>query len=163
MTRQNLTLDDMAQTMAISAEHGPQAVFAAIDRLAQRTIGHVLFTLMRLYEDKAEVERVYSDNPKAYPVGGRKQKQGTEWGKIVLDRGEVFIAPDEAAVKAAFADHALIHSLGIGSIMNVPINAGGRRLGTMNISNKAHWFTEADVKTGKLLGGLLVPAYLALK
>jgi hypothetical protein len=160
--KQALTLDDVASVMAISAEKDPNAVFAAVDRLAQRTIGHTLFTLMRLYDDKAEVERVYSDNPKAYPVGGRKQKQGTDWGKIVLDRGEVFIAEDESAVKSAFADHALIFSLGIGSIMNVPVSIRGRRLGTMNISNKAHWFTEPDVKIGKILAGLLAPAYLGL-
>ncbi len=37
------------------------------------------FTVMRHLAASNEVERIYSSNPAAYPVGGRKQKQGTSW------------------------------------------------------------------------------------
>ncbi|MBI1777010.1 MAG: GAF domain-containing protein [Proteobacteria bacterium] len=157
-TRQPLTVADIAEVMAMqAAAHEPAAIYQAVDKLAQRAIGHNLFTMMRVYETAMEVERVYSDNPKAYPVGGRKQKQGTPCGRIVLDEGKVFIARNPEELKTAFADHALILSLGIGSIMNVPISHDGRCLGTMNISNEANWFTEADAKTGLVLAGLVVP------
>ncbi len=158
--RQPLTIQDIAGVIqASAAQHEPQAVYRAVDGLAQQAIGHRLFTLMRLHAATTEVERVYSSRPDAYPVGGRKQKRGTPWGRIVLDRGEVFIARNPEEIKAAFEDHALISSLGIGSIMNVPIGFHGRRLGTMNISNRAGWFTEGDVETGRVLAGLLVASF----
>jgi hypothetical protein len=64
-------------------------------------------------------------------------------------------------VREAFADHALIASLGIGAIMNVPIAWAGRRLGTMNVSHEAGWFTDDDARAGRLVAPFLVPALLA--
>ena len=90
-----------------------------------------------------------------------KKKQGTPWSKVVLDQGEVFIARTPEEVRATFDDHALIFSLGIGSIMNVPIGYRGRRLGTMNISHEAGWFRDQDAAAGRLIASLLVPALLA--
>src|SRR5205085_6338329 len=111
---------------AVARERDPLAAFRAVDVVVQHTLGHKLLTMMRHIEPTAEVERIYSSNPAAYPVGGRKPKDGTTWGARVLDHGEVFIAATEEELRTAFADHALILSLGIGSIMNVPIMLGGR-------------------------------------
>ena len=66
-------------------------------------------------------------------------------------RGEVFVARTPDEVRDAFDDHALIFSLGIGSIMNVPIGYRGRRLGTMNISHEAGWFRDQDAAAGRLI------------
>lgn len=79
----------------------------------------------------------------------------------MLDRGEIFIANTSEAVERAFADHALIFSLGIGAIMNVPIRFRGRSLGTMNICHEAGRFTDADRAPGRVLAGLLVPPLLS--
>lgn len=157
-----LTLDDLASVAEISASaREPDAVFRAVAALARRTIGHRLFTIMRLHAESQEVERLYSSLPDAYPVSGRKPKQGTPWGEQVLDRGEIFIANTPEAVEASFSDHALIFSLGIGAIMNVPIRFRGRSLGTMNVCCEAGWFTDADREPGRLLAGLLVPPLLS--
>lgn len=162
MARRLLTLTDIATAAEIVASApAPDAVFRAVEGLARDTIGFRLFTVMRLHADSQEVERLYSSLPDAYPVSGRKPKQGTPWGARVLDRGEVFVAnaPDE--VRAAFADYELIFSLGIGAIMNVPVRFRGRSLGTMNICSDAGWFADADRAPGRLLASLLVPALLA--
>ena len=162
MTRLALTLDDIASVGEVAATASdPAAVFAAVAVLAQKAIGHRLFTIMRLHADAQEVERLYSSLPDAYPVSGRKPKQGTPWGEQVLDRGEIFIANTPAEVESAFSDHALIFSLEIGAIMNVPIRFRGRSLGTMNICSPAGHFSDADRAPGKLLAGLLVPPLLA--
>src|SRR5215813_8080550 len=117
-----LTLADLASLAdRLASEPRPALLYAAIDALVQDVIGHRLFTLMKVHEAGAEVERVYSSNPVAYPVGGRKQKRGTPWSRVVLDRGEVFVARTPEEVRDAFADYELIFSLGIGSIMNVPL------------------------------------------
>ena len=155
-----LTIDDVAAAMEVAASADQQAAYAAVDELAQRAIGHKLFTVMRYLPATVEVERLYSSNPAAYPFGGRKPKQGTPWGDAVLDRGEVFIAPDAAGVRAAFSDHALLAQLGIGSILNVPIRQHGRVLGTMNLSHQAGHFTSAMIGPGRVLAALLVPLLL---
>jgi hypothetical protein len=157
-----LTLADLAVLAQVSASaHEPRALYEAVDALVQAITGHLLFTIMRVHEATMEVERVYSSNIAAYPVGGRKPKRGTRWSKVVLDRGEVFVARTQDEVREAFADYALIFSLGVGSIMNVPIGYRGRRLGTMNISNEAGWFREADATGGLLIAPLLVPELMA--
>lgn len=152
---------DLAALAMLSAQkHRPEALFRAVDQLVERVIGHRLFTIMRFHEQAMEVERVYSSNLDAYPVGGRKKKRGTPWGEQVLDRGELFVARDAAAVKQAFDDYTLIFSLGVGAIMNVPISFDGHRLGTMNISHQAGWFTDVDADCGRAIGALLVPALM---
>ena len=162
MTRAALTLADLASVAGVSATASePDAVFRAVAALAEQAIGHRLFTIMRLHAATQEVERLYSSLPDAYPVSGRKPKQGTPWGEQVLDRGEIFVANSPQEVERAFADHALIFSLGIGAIMNVPIRFRGRSLGTMNICHEAGWFTDADHVPGRLLAALLVPPLLA--
>ena len=161
MSRALLTIDDFTRVANIAASAGDaDAVFRAVEAVAQRAIGHRLFTIMRLHAAAQEVERLYSSLPDAYPVSGRKPKQGTPWGEQVLDRGEIFVASSPDEVRAAFADYELIFSLGIGAIMNVPIRFRGRSLGTMNICHEAGWFTDSDREPGRLIAALLVPSLL---
>jgi GAF domain-containing protein len=160
-TRRSLTLADLTRLAEVSATaQEPMALYRAVDRLVQDVIGHKLFTMMRVHEASAEVERIYSSNTAAYPVGGRKQKQGTPWSRVVLDRGEVFVARNPDEVREAFADHELIASLGVGSIMNIPLAWRGRRVGTMNVSHEAGWFTGQDAEAGRLIAAFVVPSLL---
>jgi GAF domain-containing protein len=157
-----LTLDDLGTLAEVSASaHEPQALYAAVDALVQKVIGHRLFTIMRVHEAAMEVERVYSSNTDAYPVGGRKSKRVTPWSRAVLERGEVFVARTPDEVREAFDDYRLIASLGIGSIMNVPVSYRGSRLGTMNVSHEAGWFRDEDAAAAMLIAMLLVPPLLA--
>ena len=55
---------------------------------------------------------------------------------------------------------AQIESLGIGSIMNVPLAYRGRRLGTMNIAHDAGWFTEKDAAAGRLISPFVAMSLL---
>jgi GAF domain-containing protein len=162
MTRTPPTLADLTAIAETTAsDPDPDAVFRAVEALTQRAVGFRLFTVMRLHAESAEVERVYSSNPAAYPVTGRKPKGGTEWGAQVLDRGETFLAATADDVRRVFADHELIFSLGIGAILNVPIRFRGRSLGTLNLCNEANWFRDEDFAMGRVLAGLLVPPLLA--
>jgi len=156
-----LTIEDLAALARLAfGRHEPAQLYAAVDRLVGEVVGHKLFTLMRLH-GTTEVERIYSSDEAAYPVGGRKSKVGTPWSAAVLDRGEVFVARNAEEVRSAFADHELIASLGIGSIMNVPIGYRGGVLGTLNISHDAGWFTERDAEIGRLVASFVVPSLLA--
>jgi GAF domain-containing protein len=152
---------DILHAMEVAASSKDMhAAHAAVDDLAQRTIGHRLFTVMRYLPETVEVERLYSSNPSKYPPGGRKPKQGTPWGDVVLDRGEVFIAADAEGVRAAFSDHALLSQMGISAIMNIPIRFRRRVLGTMNLSHEAGHFTSDMIGPARVLAALLVPLLL---
>lgn len=155
------TPDLLALAGILASPHDPTELYTAVDRLVQEVIGHKLFTLMRVHEATAEVERIYSSNATAYPVGGRKSKLGTSWSRVVLDRGEVFIARNPDEVREAFSDYELIFSLGVGSIMNIPLAYRGRRLGTMNISHDAGWFSDEDAAAGRLVAAFVVASLLA--
>lgn len=157
-----LTIADLAELYEKAAgAPDAKALYRAVDAVVKRRIGHELFTIMRIYEGGEEVERVYSSNETAYPVRGRKVKKGTHWGDKVLGRGEIHIARDKEEVKRAFADYELIWSLGVESIMNVPISFRGRQLGTMNVSGKAHQYGEDEARAARAIAAYLVPVLLA--
>jgi hypothetical protein len=156
-----LTLRDLeALAGRFAIEREPARLHAAADALVQEVIGHRLFTLMRVDAERVEVVRVYSSNASAYPVGGRKQKRGTPWSHVVLERCEVFVARTPEQIRETFADHALMENLGIGSVMNVPIAWAGRCIGTMNVSHDAGWFTRQDEVAARLIAPFLVPSLL---
>jgi GAF domain-containing protein len=159
--RAPLTVADLARLAAVAVEAtDPRVVFAAADRLVAAAIGHRLFTVTGVHHATQEVERLYTSDPVAYPVGGRKSKRNTDWGRIVLAEGRVFVAATPEEVRRHFADHARLAGLGIGAILNVPITAGGCVRGVMNVSHQAGWFTAEDVERGRVIAGLLAAAFL---
>ena len=73
-----------ALARAQASAQQPQALFDAIEQAAARTVGQCLFSVNAFRAATLEVERLYSSNHAAYPVGGRKQKKATAWGQQVL-------------------------------------------------------------------------------
>jgi GAF domain-containing protein len=157
------TTQDLAHIMALTGRAQPAEAYAAIDALAKRLFDHRLFTVTRSILETQEVERVYSSNPTAYPVGGRKLKRNTPWGEQVLDRGEILICHDAADIRRVFADHELILSLGITAMINAPVLFTGRSVATMNMSHAQDRFGDNDVPTMNILAGLLLPLVLAAR
>ncbi len=58
----------------------PEATFRALDAALGAVLGHKLFTVLRYHEATRESERIYTNQPAAYPVGGRKPLSDTAWG-----------------------------------------------------------------------------------
>lgn len=134
------------------------ADFVTIGRRAQQRFGWTLFTAMRHLPDSAEVERVHTSDPVAYPLGGRKRKKDTDWSESVLGRGEPHFAADEQGLRASFDDAEKILALGVGAIINVPVRgrAGGPVIGTLNFGHRAGVYTPADVGRALELAELAV-------
>jgi len=118
--------------------------YANIASEAQARFGWKLFTAMR-YLESGEVERVYTSDAAAYPLGGRKPRRDTAWSRQVLVRGEPYYANDEAGVRAAFEDADKIVGLGLGAVINVPVTEGARVLGTLNFLREAGGYRPEDV------------------
>jgi len=139
----------------------PGATFSALDHATDAAIGHRLFTVLRYHADTGESERLYTNQPAAYPVGGRKALNPTFWTEHVLVGRRPYIGRTADDIRAVFFDHALIASLGCSSVLNVPVVWAGRVLGTLNLLHEAHWYGDGDVPLALTFAGLAVPAYLA--
>jgi GAF domain len=136
----------------------PELTFAALDRLMKSLVGHQLFTL--LYVDGDEVARVYSNRPAEYPVSGRKPMGQTPWGELVLKDRKPHLGRDREGIRWAFFDHALIESMGLGSVINIPVVYDGACLGTVNLLDAEHHYRPEHVAPVAALAPLLVPAFL---
>jgi len=136
-------------------------IFSTASDLADTYIGHRLFTVMTFDLETMQVQRVYSSNPDAYPPGGTKAKEDTQWGYHVLVQGRPFIGNSATAIRANFDDHEVILGLGLASVLNVPIRVCGQTIGTVNLLNKAGFYGEADLEWGYILASQLagIPSF----
>jgi hypothetical protein len=152
-------LDRLAATLAAPGQ--PDALYRELEAATRALVGHRLFTL--LYVDGDEVARVYSNRPSEYPVSGRKHMGPTPWGAHVLDGMKPFVGRDVAAIRWAFFDAPLIESMGLGSVVNIPVLYDGKVIGTMNLLDVAFHYDEGAVAPLARLAPMLVPAFLAAR
>lgn len=146
-------------TLAARQPGQPGPVYRAVDEAVQKLVGHKLFTL--LVVDGQEVARVYSSNPTAYPVSGRKPMNRTPWGDLVLRDRKTWIARSYEDIKGAFFDHELIRSIGCESCVNVPIVWNDKVVGTMNVLHQAGWYDEAKAATIGAFSSLVIAPFVA--
>jgi hypothetical protein len=110
----------------------PLAEFRRIALEAESAIGYGLFTVTWFDAAAMEVQRVYSTNPLAYPVGGRKAKRDTAWGRHVLIECRPLVCEGDAAIARMFDDHAAIRGLGLHASVNVPVLGENGCVGVLN-------------------------------
>lgn len=138
----------------------PNDIYTAVAGILERRIGFGLFTMLVVTPSGEEVERIYSSNPDAYPLAGRKRMGPTPWGEHVLRQKRPFLGRDVAAIRWAFPDHVLIESLGLGCVINIPILAFGRVLGTFNILDREGVYDESDMATALALSPYVVLPFM---
>lgn len=151
----------LARLAEAAARAGSVAdVFQATEAATRDLIGHRLFTVLFVVPGGAEVERIHSSDPKAYPLTGRKPMGPTPWGEHVITGRKAWLGRDMEAIRWAFFDHALIASLGCGSCINVPLCHVGEVIGTMNILDREHAYDDRHVQLAQAAAPALVPALL---
>ena len=136
----------------------PQQVFATAEAITQELIGHSLFTVMRFDADVMAVQRIYSSNPDAYPIGGRKPKRDTEWGRHVLEQGKVFIGTNDDDIRWAFDDSDVIIGLDLHAVLNVPVRSSTGVIGTMNLLDRTERYGIETANLGIRIADHLVDA-----
>src|SRR5438270_10762962 len=124
---------DDVEALAAGAAKSPQALFAAVAEVARQRVDAGLVTAMRHDEAASTVERIYSSNEAAYPVGGRKVKQESDWSRHVLVEHRVLISPGDDAIRRHYNDHAIIFGLGLHACVNVPLVSAGKCIGTLHV------------------------------
>lgn len=150
---------DPAPHLRMVAEAEPAAVCAALDKALGAVLGHKLFTVMRYHADTGESERIYTNQPDAYPLGGRKAMNPTPWARQVIQERRPYLGRTADDVKTVFFDWPVIASLGCDSVLNLPLVHDGRLLGTVNLLHEAHWYDDDDVSVGLAFASTAAPAF----
>ena len=135
----------------VSLNNNNFKIFELLENAFQEIIGHKLFTVLRYDKSSLELERIYSSNPSDYPLNGIKKLTNTDWSKIVLVDGNVFIGYNSNDIKLSFPDYELIEKLGCRSVMNIPLILKGNVVGSVNLLNKENWYNEHQVQVAKIL------------
>jgi hypothetical protein len=141
-------------------EDQPATLYRALDTVLADTIGHTLFTILRYDRAANESARIYSNMPAAYPPAASKPLSGGDWVDTVLVRGEAFIGRTPDDLRAVFADHALIASLGCESVLNVPVRWKGRTLASLNLLHTRAWYRDDHAPLAQSLAQFALPALL---
>jgi GAF domain-containing protein len=152
----------LAVARAMRSPASPEAALTALDAAMGATIGHKLFTCLLHHPAARESERRYTNQPAAYPVGGRKPVPDSAWARRLFVEREPYIGYTADDIREVFFDHALIASLGCASVLNVPVVQDGRTLGVLNLLHEARWYDEADAPLAQVFAALAAPAFLKL-
>jgi len=154
---------DEIEALSAGAATSAAALFEAIAQVAALRVNAGLVTAMRHDEAASTVERVYSSNPQAYPVGGRKLKQDSDWSRHVLVEHRVLVSAGDDAIRKHYNDHAIIFGLGLHSCVNVPLVSAGKCIGTLNVLRAQAEWGDDEVALVRALGIAALAGALMLK
>lgn len=146
-------IEDLA--VAIADATTADDAFYAAETATMALVGHRMFTINMFDAANMEVARLYSNDHTAYPIGGRKQKRDTAWGRHVLLEGKPYIGYDAEDIRQNFHDHELILGLGLESVINIPIRRLGTTVGTMNLLHDKAFYSESHIGVLRVVTGLL--------
>ena len=88
-------------------------------------------------------------------MAGRKRKSLTPWTQKLLLDAQVFIGEGETTLKQIFDDHTLIATLGLRSVVNVPVlDEVGECIATFNVLGTQEQWEPSEVALIQLLASL---------
>ena len=145
---------------AIAEVKSADAAFAALQALAEATVGVKLFTAMKVDMANDVSRRAYTSDPANYPTSGTKPINYGPWFDIVHKQRAYFVANTIEDIAKVFFDHELINSLGCQSVVNMPVIIGGTLVGTVNLLHEAGYYTPERVETIRHV--LSIPAKLTM-
>lgn len=121
-----------------------QAAWESLQIRVKAKVPYDLLTLLEVAWDEQVVRRRFSSDERSYPSGGVKRLIDSAWERRVLHEGRVLFTAGIDEMRAAFADHELLFSLGLYNALNIPVVVGGRVGWTLNLLRAKPAFSEAD-------------------
>ena len=121
-------------------------IFNSLDNILNDFIGHKLFTILKFDKINSKLERIYTSNPREYPLKGKKDVIRNFWQVQVLEMGVVYIGYNSQDIKNSFADFDLIEKLGCRSFMIIPVKSGDNIMGSVNLLHEESWYSDNDGK-----------------
>ena len=133
-------------------------IFNSLDNILNDFIGHKLFTILKFDKINSRLERIYSSNPKEYPLQGKKDVIRNFWQVQVLEKGFVYIGYNSQDIKNSFSDFDLIEKLGCSSVLIIPVKSGNNIKGSVNLLHEESWYSDNDVKIAQSLVSVISEA-----
>jgi hypothetical protein len=134
---------------AISQARDSGSTWCALEDLARAVVGHRLFTVMSVDMTADLARRAYSSHPAEYPVSGTKPIHRDAWFDIVHGQRRSFVANTIEDIAEVFPDHAIIASLGCGSVLNLPVVLEGDLVATINLLDVSGHYTPERVASAE--------------
>ena len=138
----------------------PTALFQAVERALGEVVGHKLFTVLATDMENRLNLRLYSSMPDSYAAGGSKPMRPDSWGDMPVAERHPYIGRTKEDIRKRFFDHALIESLALGSVINLPVSFDGVFLGTVNLLHEEGYYDADDAATAAPFAALLAPVLL---
>lgn len=143
---------------SIGAARTPNEIWSLLEELTRSLPGHLLFTVMTVDMEAGLARRAYTSHPAEYPVSGTKPIEHNSWFDIVHGQRLSFVANTIEDIAGVFPDHALIASLGCGSVFNLPVVLTNELVATINMLAEPGHYTDALVAEAE--AALRLPASL---
>ena len=140
---------------ALASPEPIEASCRALRQMAYEVLDLKQFTKMTFDQDRGVGQRIFTDDPESYPVGGEKPILENIWTETVLVNHETFVGNSIEDLAEVFPDWEKIQSLGLESCPNLPVIVSNKVIGTLNCLNVAGHFTPARVAAATQL---IIPA-----
>ena len=149
-------MTDFSPFVAALASPKPvEASCQALRQIAYEVLDLKQFTMMTFDQQRGKGQRIFTDDPESYPVGGEKPILENTWTETVLFNHQTFVGNSIEDLAAVFPDWEKIQSLGLESCLNLPVIVGEKVIGTLNCLNVAGHFTPERVTAANQL---IIPA-----
>ena len=133
-------------------------IFNSLDNILNDFIGHKLFTILKFDKINSKLERIYTSNPREYPLQGKKYVIRNFWQVQVLEKGIAYIGYNSQDIKNSFSDFDLIKKLGCSSVLIIPVKSGDNIKGSVNLLNEESWYSNNHVKIAQSLVSVISEA-----
>lgn len=133
-------------------------IFNSLDNILNDFIGHKLFTILKFDKINSKLERIYTSNPREYPLQGKKDVIRNFWQVQVLEKGIAYIGYNFQDIKTSFSDFDLIKKLGCSSVLIIPVKSGDNIKGSVNLLHEESWYSNNHVKIAQSLVSVISEA-----
>ncbi len=117
-----------------------------LDEVCFEIVGFKLYSLTKIEGNDGTVCRIYTTDEDSYPAGGYKPIPENLWTEKVIDKQQSFLATSIEEISTVFYDYELIESLGLGSVINVPVILFGKVIGTVNLLHEKGFYTQDSIQ-----------------
>ncbi len=149
-----------ALSTALAAAEPLPGVLRVIEAIAARRLGCHVFSASTCDVGNCELDRIHSSHPDLYPTGSRKSKRETPWATHVLEQRRVYVGEGTLAMATAFDDQARMESVGVRSIVNVPVVVGDVCLAVLNFGRRDERVSAGEVLLARTLGLVAAGAFV---
>ena len=133
-------------------------IFNSLDNILNDFIGHKLFTILKFDKINSKLERIYTSNPREYPLQGKKDVIRNFWQVQVLEKGIAYIGYNSQDIKNSFSDFDLIEKLGCSSVLIIPVKSGDNIKGSVNLLHEESWYSNNHVEIAQSLVSVISEA-----